>query len=148
VGEALDYVAGYTVCNDLSVRDKVYTSRPNVPPASPFSGDFLSFKGFDKSAIIGPWITPASQVGDPTNLKMKLWVNDDLMQDSDSSKMIYSAADQISYLSERITLLPGDVVMTGTPAGTGAEQDRFLKVGDTIRMWIENIGELKNKICA
>ncbi len=146
--EALNYVAGYTVSNDLSVRDSIYTHRPNVPATSPFSGDFLSFKGFDKSAILGPWITPASQIGDPTNLNMKLWINGELMQDSNSSKMIYTAAEQIAYLSERITLLPGDVVMTGTPAGTGAEQDRFLKPGDTIRMWIENIGELQNKIVA
>jgi 2-keto-4-pentenoate hydratase/2-oxohepta-3-ene-1,7-dioic acid hydratase in catechol pathway len=77
---------------------------------------------------------------------MKLWVNDELMQDSDSSQMVFSAAEQIAYLSERITLLPGDVVMTGSPAGTGAERDQFLKVGDTLRMWIENLGELQNKI--
>jgi 2-keto-4-pentenoate hydratase/2-oxohepta-3-ene-1,7-dioic acid hydratase in catechol pathway len=146
VEEALNYVAGYTVCNDLSARDPVYTHRPNIPPGSPFSGDFLSFKGFDKSAIMGPWITPAAQVGNPAKLNMKLWVNDELMQDSDTSQMVFSAAEQISYLSQRITLLPGDVVMTGTPAGTGTEREQYLKAGDSIRMWIENIGEIRNKI--
>lgn len=146
VADALDYVAGYTLCNDASVRDKSYMMRPNVPPTSPFNSDFIGIKGFDKSAVMGPVITPAAQIGDPTNLAMKTWISDELMQDSNSGKMIFSAAEQIAYLSERITLLPGDVVMTGTPAGTGAERGRFLKKGETVRMWIENIGEVKNTV--
>lgn len=146
VEDALKYVAGYTVCNDVSVRDGAYMQRPNVPPSSPFSADFVGIKGFDKSAVTGPYITPAKQIGDAANLGMKSWVDDELMQDSSSSKMIFSTAEQIAYLSQRITLLPGDVVMTGTPAGTGAERGRFLKKGETIRMWIEKIGEVKNKV--
>jgi 2-keto-4-pentenoate hydratase/2-oxohepta-3-ene-1,7-dioic acid hydratase in catechol pathway len=120
--------------------------RPNVPETSPFNTDFIGIKGFDKSVILGPWITPAAQIGDPANLGMKLWVEDELMQDSNSSQMIFSTAEQIAYLSERITLLPGDVVMTGTPAGTAAERGRFLKKGETIRMWIDNIGETRNVV--
>lgn len=146
VADALNYVAGYTVCNDVSVRDGSYMMRPNVRENSPFNSDFIGIKGFDKSAVMGPYITPASQIGDAANLGMKTWIADELMQDSNSSKMIFSAAEQIAYLSERITLLPGDVVMTGTPAGTGAERGRFLKKGETIRMWIEKIGEVKNTV--
>ncbi len=146
VAAALEYVAGYTVSNDVSIRDGAYMKRPNVPETSPFNTDFIGIKGFDKSVVLGPWITPAAQIGDPANLAMKLWIGDELMQDSNSSKMIFSAAEQIAYLSERITLLPGDVVMTGTPAGTGAERGRFLKKGETIRMWIENIGETRNTV--
>ena len=144
--DALKYVAGYTVCNDVSVRDKTYMARPNVRDNSPFNTDFIGAKGFDKSAVIGPCITPASQIGDPSNLDMKSWVDDELMQDSNSGKMIFSTAEQIAYLSQRITLLPGDVVMTGTPAGTGAERGRFLKKGEMLRMWIEGIGEVRNRV--
>jgi 2-keto-4-pentenoate hydratase/2-oxohepta-3-ene-1,7-dioic acid hydratase in catechol pathway len=142
--QALDHVAGYTVSNDVSVRDAVYMKRPNIPENSPFNSDFIGLKGFDNSCILGPAITPAAQIGDPTRLGMKLWVGDEIKQDSNSSNMIFSVAEQIAYLSERHTLLPGDVILTGTPAGTGAESGRFLKKGETIRMWIENIGETRN----
>ncbi len=144
--DALTYVAGYTVCNDVSVRDRPYMMRENVPPTSPFNADFIGIKGFDKSAVMGPCITPASQIGDAANLGMKTWIDDWLTQDSNSGKMIFNTAEQIAWLSERITLLPGDVVMTGTPSGTGAEQGRFLKKGETVRMWIEKIGEVRNKV--
>ena len=105
VADALKYVAGYTITNDVSVRDRSYMARPNVPPASPFNADFIGIKGFDKSAVMGPYIVPASQIGDPTNLGMKTWIDDWLTQDSNSGKMIFSTAEQIAYLSERITLL-------------------------------------------
>jgi 2-keto-4-pentenoate hydratase/2-oxohepta-3-ene-1,7-dioic acid hydratase in catechol pathway len=143
---ALEYVAGYAVGNDLSVRDAHYMRRPNVRVESPFSADFIGMKGFDQSAILGPWITPADQIGNPSDLKMKLWVDGQIKQDSNSSNMIFSLSEQIAYLSERITLLPGDVILTGTPAGTGAESGTFLERGQTIKMWIENIGETENQI--
>ena len=146
VERALDYVAGYTIANDVSVRDAKYMKRPNVPEGSLFRSDFIAMKGFDKSCILGPCITPASQIGDPNNLGMKLWLDGELMQNSNSGRMIFSTAEQIAYLSERVTLLPGDVVLTGTPAGTGAEQDRFLRAGQSIRRWIENIGETENRL--
>ncbi len=145
VQQALDHVAGYTIANDVSVRDAQFMRRPNVPDGSLFKTDFIGMKGFDKSCVLGPCITPASQIGDPDNLAMKLWLDDELMQNSNTGKMIFSTAEQIAYLSERVTLLPGDIVLTGTPAGTGAEQDRFLRPGQTIRMWIENIGETLNR---
>ena len=142
VARALDCVAGYTVGNDISVRDRAYMKRPNVPDGSLFKTDFLGMKGFDKSCPIGPWIVPAQAIPDPQALAMKLWVDGELKQDSSTAKMIFSVAEQIAQLSTYATLLPGDLVMTGTPAGTGAESDVFLKPGQTMRAWIEHIGDL------
>jgi 2-keto-4-pentenoate hydratase/2-oxohepta-3-ene-1,7-dioic acid hydratase in catechol pathway len=145
--DALNFVAGYTIANDVSVRDSNFIKRPNVRENSPFNWDFISSKGFDKSCVMGPYITPASQIGDASHLAMKLWVDDELRQDSNTKDMMFSTAEQIAYLSERVTLFPGDLVLTGSPAGTGAERGRFLAKGQTIRMRIENIGEAANRIC-
>ena len=141
---ALDYVAGYTIGNDLSARDA--GRRPHLPDASPFKMDWLGHKCFDGSCPLGPWITPASVIPDPQALAMKLWVNDELMQDSRTSKMIFSTAEQIAHLSTRVTLSPGDVILTGTPAGVGMGRRRFLKPGETVRLWIEGIGELRHTL--
>ena len=142
VDKALDYVAGYTIGDDLSARD--VSRRPQVPDSSPFSMDWLSQKCFDGSCPLGPWITPASEIRDPQKLAMKLWVNDEVMQDSNTSKMIFTTAEQIAQLSTRVTLQPGDLIMTGTPAGVGMGRGRFLKAGETVRLWIESIGELSH----
>jgi 2-keto-4-pentenoate hydratase/2-oxohepta-3-ene-1,7-dioic acid hydratase in catechol pathway len=91
-------------------------------------------------------MTPASSIADPMNLALKTWVNGELMQDSNTSQMIFSIAEQIAYLSTRITLLPGDVILTGTPAGVGMARKRFLKAGDTVKCWIAGIGELTTPI--
>lgn len=146
VAQALEYVAGYTVGNDLSVRDAVYMKRPNVPVGSLFRTDFLGMKGFDGSCPVGPWIVPAWAIGDPQELSITLTVDGEVMQQSNTSQMIFSVAEQISYLSTRTTLLPGDVVLTGTPAGTGAEQDRFLKAGQVVCASIAGIGHLRTYI--
>jgi 2-keto-4-pentenoate hydratase/2-oxohepta-3-ene-1,7-dioic acid hydratase in catechol pathway len=143
---ALDYVAGYTIGNDVSVRDHRYLKIPNVPAQSLFRTDFLSMKAFDQSCAIGPWLTLARDIPDPQQLAMKLWLDGELMQNSSTAEMIFTVAEQISYLSSRVTLLPGDIVMTGTPAGTGMERDRFLRPGETIRMSIEGIGEMTQKV--
>jgi len=142
--KALTYVAGYTIANDLSARD--VGRRPHVADTSPFKMDWLSQKCFEGSCPLGPWITPASEIGDPQKLGMKLWVNDELMQDSNTGEMIFSTAEQIAHLSTRVTLRPGDLVLTGTPAGVGMGRGRFLKPGETVRLWIENIGELSNSL--
>jgi 2-keto-4-pentenoate hydratase/2-oxohepta-3-ene-1,7-dioic acid hydratase in catechol pathway len=144
VDSALEYVAGYTVANDLSARD--FTTRPNVPPTSPFRYDWVSQKSFDASCPVGPWIVPRSYVTDPQNLSIKLWVNDVLKQDSHTSRMIFSLAEQIAHLSTRITLYPGDLILTGTPAGVGMARREFLKPGDTVRVWIESVGTLTNTL--
>jgi 2-keto-4-pentenoate hydratase/2-oxohepta-3-ene-1,7-dioic acid hydratase in catechol pathway len=141
--KALDYVAGYTIANELSARD--LGKREQLPDSSPFKWDWVGQKCFDDACPLGPWIVPSSAIKDPQNLGIKLWVNDVIKQDSNTGKMIFTLAEQISHLSSRITLHPGDIVLTGTPAGVGAARREFLKAGDVTRVWIENIGTLTNK---
>jgi 2-keto-4-pentenoate hydratase/2-oxohepta-3-ene-1,7-dioic acid hydratase in catechol pathway len=144
LAQAPDHVAGYTVANDLSARDM--GRRPGVPDDSPFKFDWVAHKNFDGSCPLGPWIVPASDIPDPQNLGLKLWVNDVVKQDSNTGKMIFSIAEQIAHLSSRITLNPGDVVLTGTPSGVGAARKEFLKAGDEVKLWIEHIGTLANRM--
>lgn len=144
VESALEYVAGYTVANDLSARD--FTVRPNVPESSSFRYDWISQKSFDGACPLGPWIVPAKEIPDPQRLGIKLWVNDVLKQDSHTGKMIFSLAEQIAQLSTRLTLHPGDLILTGTPAGVGLARKEFLKSGDVVRVWIERIGTLSNTL--
>ena len=141
---ALDHVAGYTIANDLSARDM--GRRPNVPDTAPFKFDWVGHKNFDGSCPLGPWIVPSHDIPDPQKLGLKLWVNDVIKQDSNTSLMIFTVAEQIAHLSSRITLQPGDVILTGTPAGVGAARPEFLKAGDVVKLWIENIGTLSNKM--
>lgn len=144
VERALEHVAGYTICNDLSARD--LSIRPEVHDAIPFRVDWTSHKCFDGSLPCGPWITPASQISNPQQLDLKLWVNDELMQDSSTNRMVFSVQQQIAKLSANRTLYPGDIILTGTPAGVGAGRGVFLESGDTVRMAIEDIGELQHYI--
>ena len=146
VERALEYVAGYTIANDLSARDVM--RRDKNPATSPFHYDWLSQKCFDGSCPLGPWIVPADEVPDPQNLGLKLWVNERLMQDSNTSKMIFDTAEQIAMLSSRVTLQPGDLVLTGTPAGVGVPRRVFLKPGDTVKLWIDGIGELSHTMAS
>jgi len=138
--EAMDYVAGYTIMNDLSLRDQGSRTDWN------FRVDWFAHKCFDTSAPMGPWITPKNQIKDPYNLAIKLWVNDQLMQDSSTKFMHFDIPEQISYLSERLTLRPGDVISTGTPSGVGRPRGIFLKPGDTVKIEVEGIGTIKNPI--
>ncbi|AQV94159.1 2-keto-4-pentenoate hydratase [Cupriavidus necator] len=140
VAQALDVVAGYTVGNDLSARDNL--RRDNVDASSPFRFDWIGHKCFEGSCPLGPYLTPAEFIESPERLDIKLWVNDELKQDSNTANHLYSVAEQIAYLSERLTLYPGDVLLTGTPAGVGMESGTFLKRGDSVRVWIEGLGEL------
>lgn len=139
VEKALACVAGYTIANDLSARDAM--RREKNPVASPFHYDWVSQKCFDGSCPLGPWIVPAGDLRDPHNLGIRLWVNGELMQDSHTSKLIFDTAEQIAMLSSRVTLRPGDLILTGTPAGVGMGRGRFLQSGDTVRLWIEDVGE-------
>jgi 2-keto-4-pentenoate hydratase/2-oxohepta-3-ene-1,7-dioic acid hydratase in catechol pathway len=139
---ALDVVAGYTIGNDLSARD--LTKRPHVSDTSPFKFDWLGQKNFDDGCPLGPWIVPADEIPDPQNLGLKLWVNDVIKQDSHTSKMIFTLAEQIAHLSTMITLQPGDLILTGTAAGVGLARKEFLKPGDVVKIWIENVGTLTN----
>ena len=142
--KALDYVAGYTVANELSARD--LGRRNQLPDSSPFKWDWVGQKCFDDACPIGPGIVPASDIKDPQKLGIKLWVNDVIKQDSNTSDMIFTLAEQIEQLSSRITLYPGDIVLTGTPAGVGAARREFLKSGDVTKVWVENVGTLTNKL--
>jgi 2-keto-4-pentenoate hydratase/2-oxohepta-3-ene-1,7-dioic acid hydratase in catechol pathway len=142
--KALDYVAGYTAANDLSARDR--GRRPNISDTSPFKADWTKHKSFDGSCPLGPWIVPAADIGDPQNLGMKLWVNGEIKQDSNTSGMIFNLAEQIEEITAGTTLYPGDLIMTGTPAGVGSARGEFLKPGDVVKIWIEKIGDLTTKL--
>ena len=146
VERALGCVAGWTIANDLSARDAM--KRAKNPPGSPFHYDWVSQKCFDGACPLGPWIVPASELREPHNLGLKLWVNGELMQDSNTGRMIFDTAEQIAMLSSRVTLQPGDLVLTGTPAGVGMGRGRFLKAGDRLKLWVENVGELEHSIAA
>jgi 2-keto-4-pentenoate hydratase/2-oxohepta-3-ene-1,7-dioic acid hydratase in catechol pathway len=146
VEEALGYVAGLTLVNDLSARD--HLKREKVAPDSPFRFDWVSQKCFDGALPMGPWICPLEEIEDLGNLAIKLWVNDELMQNSSSANLIFSFAEQVAHLSTRVTLRPGDVIATGTPAGCGAARGRFLQPGDRVRIHVPELGELSNEFCA
>ena len=138
--EALDFVAGYTIAIDLSARG--LSRRADYPGGSPFHIDWMAHKNFDGSCPMGPWLVPAETVGNPQRLRIGLSVNGETMQDSSTANMIFSIGQQISQLSERLTLWPGDVIMTGTPAGVGAGRNLFLKPGDRVVAHIDRLGEL------
>jgi len=139
---ALGAVAGYLIVNDLSARDLMKRE------GSPFGMDWVGQKCFEDAAPMGPWLTPAAYVPDPNNLAIKLWVNGVLKQNSNTGRLVHNIAEQIAYLSRHITLNPGDVIATGTPAGVGMPRGEFLKVGDDVRIEIDSCGELTNKMIA
>jgi 2-keto-4-pentenoate hydratase/2-oxohepta-3-ene-1,7-dioic acid hydratase in catechol pathway len=138
---AMEHVAGYTIVNDLSLRQP---PAPNSRYQQWFGIDWFRIKCFDTSAPMGPWITPADQVPDPHNLRIQTWVNDEVKQDGSSQLMWFTIPEQIEFLSEELTLRPGDVISTGTCQGVGGrEGTSFLKGGDRIRMTIGNLGTLE-----
>ena len=95
---------------------------------------------------MGPWITLARDVPDPQNLFLRTWVNDNLEQDSHSKYMVFTVREQIAALSEHFTLLPGDVIATGTGSGVGHPKQKYLKPGDKCRIEIEKLGSIENPI--
>ena len=140
VAEALDYVAGYTVLNDVSARD--LNSRTDYP----FKFDWFQGKCWDSFAPLGPWIVPAWLIADPQALSLKLSVNGKVMQQDTTGHMIWNVREQISYLSQILTLRPGDVIATGTPTGVGMARGIFLKDGDTVEAVVEGVGALTNRV--
>ena len=139
---ALDFVMGFTVANDLSARD--FGTRAGLPDNSNFRADWVSHKCFDGSCPMGPWITLARDVKNPHDMKLGLDVNGVVKQNSNTSELIFNINEQIRDISARITLHPGDVILTGTPAGVGAGKGEFLKAGDKVRTWVDGIGEIVN----
>jgi 2-keto-4-pentenoate hydratase/2-oxohepta-3-ene-1,7-dioic acid hydratase in catechol pathway len=136
VETALQHVAFYTVAIDFSARDH------NRAPETFYKLDWVAGKGHDTCCPLGPRLVPASEIADPQNLGLRLWVNGELKQDGRSSDMIFSVAEQIATASRIMTLDPGDVLLTGTPAGVGAPKKTFLKVGDRVEAEIEGLGRL------
>jgi 2-keto-4-pentenoate hydratase/2-oxohepta-3-ene-1,7-dioic acid hydratase in catechol pathway len=137
--EASRGIAGYTILLDMSARDLI-----QIGP--PFYVDLVRGKAQDTMAPCGPSVTPAAFIGDVRNLSMKLYVNDRLMQDSNTSNMIFQIDEIISHITRYVTLEPGDIVSTGAPAGSGVFHNYFLRGGDRIRAQIENVGELNVEI--
>ena len=137
---ALTHVAGYTVAIDLSARDF------NQAPDQFYKFDWVAGKATDTACPLGPWIVPAEALGDVQNVALKLSVNGVVKQDSNTGQMIYSVAEQIARASELMTLDPGDVVLTGTPAGVGVPKGTFLSPGDRIDAEIAGIGTLSVEI--
>jgi 2-keto-4-pentenoate hydratase/2-oxohepta-3-ene-1,7-dioic acid hydratase in catechol pathway len=141
VQDAMKYVAGYTIMNDLSARD--LSRRPDWPR---WNIDWFGHKNFDGAAPMGPWITPADQIADHTQCHLRLWVNEEKKQDTLVADLIFNVPELIEYLSRRMTLRPGDVIATGTPAGVGRPKGTFLKPGDTVRIEISGLGVLQNLV--
>jgi len=142
VERALSCVAGYSVVNDVSARDL------NMRSDYPFKFDWFQGKAHDTFAPFGPWIVPAWLVRDPQALRMSLKVNGETHQDDSTANMIWSVREQIAYLSTIVTLEPGDVIATGTPAGVGMGKGVFLEPGDVMEASVERIGVLRNPVAA
>lgn len=138
--EALDYVAGYCVSNDVSER-AFQTER---------SGQWTKGKSCDTFGPIGPWLVTKDEVENPQNLGMWLKVNGQTMQDGSTKTMVYGVAFVVSYLSQFMSLQPGDVISTGTPPGVGMgmKPPRFLKDGDVVELGIEGLGTQKQLFVA
>lgn len=137
--EALNYVAGYTCVNDVSARDLQFAS-----------GQWFRGKSLDTFCPVGPFLTTADEITDPQGLPIRGRINGELRQDSTTANMVFSVAEIVSYISRTITLEPGDLVATGTPAGVGAGRDpkSFLQPGDTMSVEIEGLGVLFNPVAA
>ena len=138
--EALDHVAGYVLINDVSER-AFQIER---------GGTWDKGKGCDTFGPVGPWMVTSDEVGDPQNLGMWLDVNGDRKQDGSSKTMIFPISKLVSYISEFMTLEPGDLITTGTPPGVGMGQKppRYLKTGDVVELGIEGLGSQKQTFVA
>jgi 2,4-didehydro-3-deoxy-L-rhamnonate hydrolase len=143
VAHALEHVAGYTIVNDISARGA--HARPN-PVAPPFAFDWLRSKGGDSFCPTGPGVTPHWFVPDPQDLAIRLWRNDELEQDGRTSDMLVGVASLIAAASEIMTLEPGDLIATGTPAGVGVAQGLQLADGDRLRIEVDGLGRLENVV--
>ena len=135
---ALDHLAGYCVFHDVSER-AFQLER---------GGQWDKGKGCDSFGPIGPWLVTRDEVADPQRLRLWLDVNGERMQDSSTADMIFSCAEIVSYVSRFMTLLPGDVICTGTPQGVGMGRGRFLQLGDRLRLGVEGLGEQQQTVIA
>jgi 2-keto-4-pentenoate hydratase/2-oxohepta-3-ene-1,7-dioic acid hydratase in catechol pathway len=143
VADAGRHIAGYCVANDITARG--YHRRAEVP-AEAFSYDWFAAKAMDSSLPMGPGITPAFTVTDPHDLRLRLWVNGELQQDESTADMICRVGELVAAASTVVTLEPGDVISTGTPSGVGAGQGRYLRHGDVVRVAVDGLGEITNRV--
>ncbi len=148
VEDALDVVFGYAAANDLSARSLDFGYERDHDDKVVWFFDWLEGKWPDGFAPMGPWLVTADEVDDPQALAIGLTVNDEVMQDSTTSGMIFSVAELIAFASRLMTLEPGDVILTGTPDGTGAARQRFLSVGDVMTVTLEGMGSLRTTVVA
>ena len=135
--EAMNHIAGFTCFNDISVRD----FQRNMP--------LLTLgKNFDSSGPLGPWIVTRDEVPEPANLRLTTRVNGQVMQEANTGELIFDLPYLIELISSAMTLVPGDLISTGTPGGVGAAREPpvFLKAGDTVSVAIEGVGELSNPV--
>ena len=135
--KANQVIAGYTIVNDVSVRDWQIRSPT-----------WTLGKSFDTHGPMGPWIVTSDEIGDPHNLNIKTWVDDELRQDSNTKHMIFNCYEMVEYLSKALTLEPGDVIATGTPSGVGVKMKPrgYMKPGQTVKIELEEIGTLSNPV--
>lgn len=136
-GQALDYVAGYTNFNDVSARDIQFRDK-----------QWVRGKTYDTFAPTGPFLVTPDEITDPAQLSIKCWVNGELRQNSSTANMIFDVPALIEFVSRVVTLLPGDIIATGTPSGVGVfrKPPVFLQPGDKVRVEIEGLGSLENTI--
>lgn len=144
-GDALDAVAGYTICNDVSARSVTFAKDRAKRPWDEFY-DWLNGKWANGFLPMGPYLLTADEVENVQNLEMILKVNGQGRQKANTSQMIYPVADIVSFLSHIMTLEPGDIIATGTPAGVAMATGEFLQPGDRIECTIEKLGTLKNTL--
>ena len=143
--EAASHIGGYTIFNDISARE--LTFRKDLPmQEGDWFFDWLVSKWLDSFGPMGPWVTTADEVAHPDNLRMQLWYNGQLQQDANTGQMIFSPAEAIAFISQFVTLQPGDIISTGTPAGVGHSKKLRLNPGDHIRGEIEGLGVLENSV--
>ncbi len=138
---ALEYVAGYTIVNDVSARSVTFARGRKNRPWDEFY-DWLNGKWADGFLPMGPFLVTSDEIQNVQNLPMILKVNGEVRQEANTSQMIFPVADIVSFLSFIMTLEPGDVIATGTPAGVAAATGKFLQPGDTIECTIEKLGTL------
>ena len=142
---AREYIAGYTVFNDISARELSF--RESLPmQEGDYFFDWLVGKWLDTFGPMGPWLTTADEVPHPDRLGMKLWLNDELHQDANTGQMIFSPEEAVAFISQFVTLEPGDLISTGTPAGVGHSKKLRLQPGDRIKGEIEGLGILENHV--
>jgi 2-keto-4-pentenoate hydratase/2-oxohepta-3-ene-1,7-dioic acid hydratase in catechol pathway len=141
--QALDYVAGYTICNDITTRDRVF--RPDMPG---IGTDWLHSKNAPTFFPTGPFMVPARFIGDPADLRITLRLNGDVMQDASTADMIFGVDRLIEHVSGITEMRPGDMLLTGSPAGNGAHWNRFLRPGDVIEGEISGLGIQRNRCVA